>query len=295
MTDTVNIPVESVAAAARALSLAGRWPLALDLLRASGSDDPRLLLAAAGVSVERDWFSGTSCAPDALANVHDDGWDVRFLRLRDAYGRQLRHPGTPADTSVLIHQDGCAQHDASVPMRQDGCIQDDASDLMHQDGYIKHDASAALRQRAQALLDTAPDETRRGWASMYLGLIADNIIGDRDAAPAHYTAALATSAADPLLRREALRHLGDHDHEAGDHELALERWRDATATGAAAGNVPGTLSQQLLLAVLARDTGDEAGAVALAAEVARWSAAIGAVRTEAMARAFLDGVDPTKG
>ncbi|MET7396687.1 hypothetical protein ABZS66_24715 [Dactylosporangium sp. NPDC005572] len=267
MTDTVNIPVASVVAAAHALSLAGRWPLALDLLHASGSDDPRLLLAAAGVSVERDWFTGTSCAPDALAKVDGDGWDVGFLRLRDTYARQLRHPGTPTDASVLMHQDGC----------------------------IKDDASEVLRQRALALLEAAPDETRRGWASMYLGLIADNVLGDRDAAPAHYTAALAASGADPLLRREALRHLGDHDHDAGDHALALERWRDATAAGAAAGNVPGTLSQQLLLAVLARDTGDEAGAVALAAEVERWSAAIGAVRTEAMARAFLDGVDPTKG
>ncbi|GGM71988.1 hypothetical protein ACFFX1_27825 [Dactylosporangium sucinum] len=259
MTDTVNIPVETVVAAARALSLAGRWPVAAGLLRASGSEDPRILLAAAEVAVEGDWFSGTADASAAIAKLPGDGWDARFLALRDVYRRNLRHPGEPAPA----------------------------------------DASAAtatwLRQEAQALLDAAQDVTCRGWASMYLGLISDNILEDRAAAPGHYEAALAASGDDPLLRREALRHLGDHDHEAGDHDLALERWRDATATGAAAGNVPGTLSQQLLLAVLARDAGDEAGAVALAAEVARWSAAIGAVRTAAMARAFVDGTDPTKG
>ncbi|MCX5053797.1 MULTISPECIES: hypothetical protein [unclassified Streptomyces] len=43
----------------------------------------------------------------------------------------------------------------------------------------------------------------------------------------------------------------------------------------------------------ARDTGDEAGARALATEVARWAGAIGAVRIEAQATGFLAGVDPT--
>ncbi|MCX5252266.1 hypothetical protein OG895_45365 [Streptomyces sp. NBC_00201] len=43
----------------------------------------------------------------------------------------------------------------------------------------------------------------------------------------------------------------------------------------------------------ARDTGDEAGARALATEVARWAGVIGAVRIEAQATGFLAGVDPT--
>jgi hypothetical protein len=50
--------------------------------------------------------------------------------------------------------------------------------------------------------------------------------------------------------------------------MALERWGRATALGARAGAVPGTLSQQILLAVLARETGDEAGAAMLAREIA---------------------------
>ena len=71
---------------------------------------------------------------------------------------------------------------------------------------------------------------------MYLGLIMDNIYGDRGAAPAHYQAALrAGEFSDDLLAREALRHLGDHDHDHGDQEVALERWRRATALGARAG------------------------------------------------------------
>jgi type IV pilus biogenesis protein CpaD/CtpE len=57
--------------------------------------------------------------------------------------------------------------------------------------------------------------------------------------------------------------------------------------------VPGTLSQQMLLAVLARDSGDEAGAAALAREIARWAAAIGAESIKAQATSFLAGADPT--
>ncbi|WP_432967549.1 hypothetical protein [Dactylosporangium sp. CA-233914] len=153
---------------------------------------------------------------------------------------------------------------------------------------------SAVRQRAERLAATAPDATRLGWAHMYLGLICDNVFSERADAPPHYAIALANSDADPLLRREAQRHLGDHAHDRGDHEDALARWRDATEAGARAGLVAGTLSQQMLLAVLARDAGDEAGAVALAAEIERWALAIGATRTAAQATAFRRGVDPTQ-
>ncbi|MET7619753.1 hypothetical protein [Streptomyces sp. NPDC005408] len=152
-----------------------------------------------------------------------------------------------------------------------------------------------LRRRAEDLREQALDEISRGWAEMYLGLIADNLFAERDAAPDHYRPALrAGEAGDDLLAREALRHLGDHDHDHGDHERARERWERATALGARAGAVPGTLSQQLLLAVLARGTGDEAGAAALAQEIVRWAAALGAVHLEAQATAFLAGADPTE-
>lgn len=172
---------------------------------------------------------------------------------------------------------------------------------MHVDGAFRAGpdgkdpaALASLRGFALSLRDGAPDTARRGWAEMYLGLIADNLFAERGCAPSHYEAALrAGESGDDLLSREALRHLGDHDHDAGDHVRALERWTRATELGARAGTVPGTLSQQLLLAVLARDAGDEPGAAALAREIARWARAAGAATVEAQAEAFLAGTDPT--
>ncbi|MCX4878417.1 hypothetical protein [Streptomyces sp. NBC_00847] len=124
-------------------------------------------------------------------------------------------------------------------------------------------------------------------------LIADNHFSEHAAAPAHYASALEAgeSGPDPLPAREALRHPVDHDF--GDPHRALERRRRATGLGGGAGTVPGTLSRQLLLAVPARDTGDEAGVRALATEIARWAGAIGAVHIEAETTAFLAGADPT--
>ena len=148
-------------------------------------------------------------------------------------------------------------------------------------------APTVLVDRASALADRAPDDGRHGWARMYAGLILDNLVGDRAAAPAHYRVALA--AGDDLLSWEALRHLGDHDRDNGDAGSARERWERATALGARAGLVCGTLSQQMLLAVLARDAGDEPGAVRLATEIRRWAGAIGAVRLRDQAAAFLAG------
>ncbi|MFF3332379.1 hypothetical protein ACFYWX_22930 [Streptomyces sp. NPDC002888] len=91
------------------------------------------------------------------------------------------------------------------------------------------------------------------------------------------------------LPREALRHLGDHDADA----RALDRRRRATALAARSGAVVGTLSRQMLLAVPARDAGDEAGDGAPAAEGAGWTEAVGAVRLAAQASAFLAGTVPT--
>ncbi|MET7976066.1 hypothetical protein ABZW44_24065 [Streptomyces mirabilis] len=211
--------------------------------------------------------------------AHSDiGWDLDFLRLRHGYLGQVRVDGAFR-----------AGPDDKDP-----------------------DALDALRTHAERLRGGAPDDVRRGWAEMYLGLVADNLFAERDLAPGHYEAALRAGEAseagatgeaggaggshdsgDNLLVREALRHLGDHDHDHGDHARARERWSRATELGARAGTVPGTLSQQLLLAVLARDAGDEARAVALVGEIARWAGAIGAVTIETQARGFLAGVDPT--
>ncbi|MGW7378298.1 hypothetical protein [Streptomyces sp. NPDC054794] len=270
-TPTTAIPLDQLLACVGELRTAGRWERALRLLAAAADGTPAarapLARAAAEVALEQDWFAGTDSAgariTDAEKEFPDGDWDVAFLRLRHTY-------------AGLLVVDGTLRFG---PRGKDP------------------QALAALRDRARELREDAPDAVRRGWAAMYLGLITDNHFADREAAPAHYAAALAAGedGRDDLLAREALRHLGGHDHDAGDHEAAGERWRRATALGARAGTVPGTLSQQLLLAVLARDTGDEAGARALATEIARWARAIGADRLCAQATGFLAGVDPTAG
>ncbi|MEU3342058.1 hypothetical protein [Streptomyces sp. NPDC006668] len=265
----ISVTIDELIASAQELSLAGRWPRALRLLDSAVPDDPadraRLARAAAEVALESDWFTGSDIAGPRLETaaevLPEDDWDLGFARLRHTYGR-------------LLVVDGAL------------CLGPEGKDP---------EVLAGLRRQARDLRDGAPDEVRGGWASMYLGLITDNLFADLASAPAHYAAALAAgeSGPDPLLAREALRHLGMHDHDGGNHERALERWRRATALGAGAGLVAGTLSQHLLLAVVARATGDEAGARALAAEVARWAGAVGAGRLHAQASGFLDGVDPT--
>ncbi|MCX5254146.1 hypothetical protein OOK27_08155 [Streptomyces canus] len=271
MTNTTGTTVEfdELLASARELSLAGRWDRALRLLDSTtcdtAGDRARLALAAAEVALQSDWFGGTDLTAGRAGQAEKESpgadWDLAFVRLRHDYFRLLRSEGT--------FRPGPEGKDP--------------------------EALAGLRRDAHDLRGDAADEVRRGWASMYLGLIADNLFAERTAAPAHYEAALGAgeSGGDDLLVREALRHLGDHDHDAGDHEGALERWRRATALGARAGMVPGVLTQQMLLAVLARDMGDEAGATALAREIARWAGAIGAEHVHAQAAGFLAGADPT--
>ncbi|MFF4345720.1 hypothetical protein [Streptomyces sp. NPDC001530] len=268
----VSLELDELLAAVRELRIAGRWERATRLLDAAAvteaRDRARIALAAAEVALESDWFGGTGLAGarlDAAQKVFeqarlDDRWDLDFLRVRHDYLGLLRVNGAFR-----------AGPDGKDPQ-----------------------ALAALRGHAVSVRDRAPDAVRRGWAEMYLGLVADNLFAEPDIAPDHYEAALrAGESGDALLSREALRHLGGHDHDRGDHARALERWTRATELGAQAGTVPGTLSQQMLLAVLARDAGDEAGAAALAREIARWAGAVGAVTIEAQAGGFLAGADPT--
>jgi hypothetical protein len=255
--------LDEVIAAALDLARAARWQRALRLLDAADAAEPgdrdRIARTAAEVAVESDWFAGTALGAGRLATaarLGGDSWDLDFLRLRHDYRVQVLDSGTFRPGP-----------DGKDP-----------------------DAIAELRARAGELAGRAPDRTRHGWARMYLGLIADNVFAERDAAPDHYAAALhAGESGDDLLAREALRHLGDHDRDRGDLGTARERWERATALGARAGLVAGTLSQQMLLAVLARDTGDEPGAVRLGTEVARWAGAVGAVRLRDQAEEFLTG------
>jgi hypothetical protein len=273
----VPTELDAVRDAAIELALANRYDAALRLLDATGPSGPRgrLLLALTAADVADRAGHGASCvdAPArfaeldaAMAAYEPDpvtAWDIGWLRVRRAYSQSIRHA------------------DGSYRMGPEGRDPDEVSRLVDE---------------ATRLRDAAPDDTRRGWASMCLGWTSDNVLADRDAAPGHYQPALdaARSGADDLLLFEAQRHLGDHAHDDRDLVDARERWQESTAAGMRAGHVGGVLSQELLLAVLHRDEGDEAGGRAIAGEVLRWASAIGAVGLVRQAEGFLAGVDPTR-
>ena len=259
--------------AVAALGWAARYDEALALLDATlptdDADRLSLLMARAEVVGRRDYTRGVRSGADhpldlatglarELSTSPTVSWDLAMLHLRRWYADQL----------------------------VDGL------------GPAGRDLSLVARMSAEAarLRDTAPDEGRRGWACMCLGWFADNLVGDRGEAPRHYAEALALGRRvdDPLLVFEAQRHLGDHAHDDGQHAAALAAWQESAAEAARGGHVLGVLAQQVLLAVLARDAGDEAGARAVAGEALRWAEAVGAVRLAGQLNALLDGVDPTQ-
>jgi tetratricopeptide (TPR) repeat protein len=269
---TAHVPaaVDEIIAAATALSWAARWDIARRLLAsaaASGLDDAaarRLALAGATTAVHHDFrTAGARWAPAAIAAAEaiadpDRRWDLDLLELQHEYGTELIRPdGQPA-----FGPDG---HDP--------------------------DRLAALARRAEALMRSAPDVAGAGWAAFYRGLIADNLIGDRDGAPAWFTQALeaAGQADDDYLAGEALRHLGDHDEEAGDLERARARWERSAELWARIGNMTGVLAQQLLLAQLAITEDRVPAGMAIASEVSRWAGALGLALYQNQADTMLAG------
>lgn len=263
---TTTVDTAALVAAAEGLSRAARFDLAADLLD-SASSSPAIAVARAELGVAADWTVGADtahpyveAAEQALSAGADPAlrWDLDFAQLRRTYNNQL-----------IDGNFGPAGRDPET--------------------------MAALSGQGEQVHASAPDQRRRGWAAHYRGLIADNIYGDREAAPKHYAEALAAyeSTGDDLLGFEALRHLGDHAHDDGDAVLAREQWERSAELAARAGAVRSTLAQQILIAVLARDAGDEAGATALATEIARWAGAAGMPRQHAQAVGFLAGTDIT--
>lgn len=254
----VPVGIDEIVAAATALTWSARYDVARGLLDSAVSavdgDEAarRLALAAAATAVHHDFRTvGPRWAPDAIATAgivvgHQDRWQLDFLELQHDYGRQLIGP----DGNLRFGPDG----------RDPG-------------------RAAALAQRAEALLASASDAADAGWAAFYRGLIGDNLTGDRVGAPRWLTQALeaAGRARDDYLAGEALRHLGDHDEEAGELEQARVRWERSAELWARTGNVTGVLAQQILLAQLAVREGRPAAGTAIAREVSRWAAALGLV------------------
>jgi hypothetical protein len=251
-----QLAVPAVITAATHLMRAAQWTAATDLLRATTTDDVAdrraLALALAEVAVDQDFAQQTNYGAAALtaaAEVVDTlpnattAWDLRMLHLRKDYSTELFR----LDAST------------ASPEGRD------------------RTTAAALTQRVVQLRDEGPDDSRRGLAAFYAGVIADNLAGDQNAAFTHFTLALELGerAADDLLASLALRHLGDHAHTAGNLKLARDHWERSTELRQKVGHLLGALAQQALLAVLLRDEGDAAGSRALATEVNRWSSQVG--------------------
>ncbi|MGH3153541.1 MAG: hypothetical protein ACRDOB_22805 [Streptosporangiaceae bacterium] len=249
-----EIPASRLADAAHALMLAGRWAQAAGLLEAAvpAGDAERAVLAVADaeVAVDEDFWAGTkrgaSAAERARLAVAGDpvlSFEAEFLTLKHDYAAELLGPDGPR----------------FGPEGRDGRI------------------IADLAARAARLRDAAPDSPHAAAATFYAGLIEDNLRGDSAAGRSLFARALteAEQAGDELVISEALRHLGYHAGEAGHADQARQMWERSTELRQRAGAVPYVLSQQLLLAGLARDNGDRDAARVLAGQVRGWARALG--------------------
>jgi tetratricopeptide (TPR) repeat protein len=262
-----DIDVGRLTAAARALMLAGRWTQAAGLLEDVTAANPAeravLAVAQAEVAVNQDFWTRTNSGSPALARacaaVADAGagslvaFDLEFHRLTHDYADELF--GADGDVPGF-----------GPPGRAPEVIE-------------------GLAARAASLRASAPDQGRAAAATFYAGLIEDNLRGDGEAARSMFAAALkaAEEARDDLTTSDALRHLGYHLSEAGDAGQARQMWERSAEQRQRAGAVPYVLSQQLLLAGLARDTGDPDTARTVAREVGRWAHALGVTILESQA------------
>jgi tetratricopeptide (TPR) repeat protein len=241
-----DIPASDLVAAARALSLAGRWPQATALLAAADAADDAeravLAVAAAGAAVDQDFWARTTCgataldrasaAIDRLAEAPEDVvFDLSFAALKHDYDEQLF--GT---------------RDATV--------------------------AEALAERASALRGRAPDPARRARAAFYAGLIGELLRGDAEAGRLGYEEALrlGEESGDELIVSYACRHLGSLAFDAGDVDRARALLRRSLELRQRLGCVPHVLAQLFALAEV--DAAESvAGAAAAARMVRDWAAA----------------------
>ncbi len=255
----VQVEVSAVVAAAKQLMLAGQWSVARGLLEGTqaveSAEAREVALAFAEVSVDEDFARQTQTGTAALETL----------------GRALE-----------------ALPDATT--RWDAALLQLRSDYAPALFAGATELGESLLAQALVLRDTAPDDGRAGMAVFYAGVVADNLLTDSAAAFTHYTEALkrGESALDDLVISLALRHLGDHAHTAGDLELARAQWERSTELRQKIGHLLGALAQQVLLSVLLKTEGDEAGARVLATEVNRWAGQAGIPFIEKQTAAMLD-------
>lgn len=249
-----QIDASTLAAAARALMLAGQWDRAAELLAAATTagepgEQAVLAVAAAEVGVDQDFWLRTrrafpllDTAAEAVAMAGGPGqfsFDLEFLRLRHDYG------------TALFDADG----QWIEPSARDPRVVGEFAD------------------RAARLRSASPDTSRGGYVTFYAGLIEQNLRGDHAAAAPLYAEALrlARAAGDELTESYALRHLGYLASKAGDRRAAREQWDRSTELRMRAGCVPMVLAQQAAQASALRAEGDAAGSRAIAIVVQKWS------------------------
>jgi hypothetical protein len=284
------VGIDEIIAAATALAWAARWDIAARLLtsaQAPGLDDAtvrRLALARAAVAVHHDFRTGGARWAPAAMTAAESAADAA----------EAADPAGTADRRQL----------EQLRLQYDYEIMLTGPDGTPRFGPQEHDPArlAGLAQRAEELADATAGATAgatanvagSGWAAFYRGLIADNLIGDRDGAPRWFARALdaAERAEDDYLAGEALRHLGDHETESGDLTAARASWERSAELWAGIGNVTGVLAQQLLLADLAFREGNAPGGAAIAAEVSRWAGAAGLVRYRGSADELIESHRP---
>jgi hypothetical protein len=285
----VLVGADEIIAAATALAWAAQWGTAARLLasaRASAPDDAaarRLALAAAAVAVHHDFrTAGARWAPDAMAT---------------AEAEIAPEPQITSEPEVATGAEPALRRKLDLlRLQHDYAIMLTGPDGTLRPGPQGHDpaALAGLAQRAEEFADTTSDVAGAGWAAFYRGVIADNLIGDRDGAPRWFARALdaADRASDDYLAGEALRHLGDHEMEAGDLAAARASWERSAGLWARIGNMTGVLAQQVLLADLAFGEDNPAGGLAIAAEVSRWAGAAGLAFYQKSADALIESHRP---
>jgi hypothetical protein len=272
----ISAGADEIIAAATTLAWAARWDAAARLLASARAGAPgdaasqRLALASAAVAVHHDFrTTGPRWAPEAMAAA-ETAAEAAATETEPALRRRLDLLRLQYDYEIAL-----TGPDGTPSFGPEG--RDPAS-------------LAALARRAEELSREIADVAGAGWAAFYRGLIADNLTSDRDDAPRWFARALdaAEHAGDDYLAGEALRHLGDHEMEAGDLTAARASWERSAQLWAGIGNVTGVLAQQLLLADLAFAEGNAAGGLAIAAEVNRWAGAAGLALYQRSAQALIE-------
>jgi hypothetical protein len=198
-------------AAARQLQRAGQWDLAVDLLAAE-PPDPTTAALRADILVDRHWWclDRASEARQAITELAEEQSSNALAAFLDG---QLRYTRALFGTRF---------------------------------GLRPNPDDALLAE--QAFEQAAADNLLRGWATFWLGVLADNLHHDQASAADRYGQALQLAGDDDqLLISYVVRHQGFH-LLGSDHAQAVARLRRSLYLRAALGARPHVAAAQATLA-----------------------------------------------